>query len=285
MRSAGAAPLGLGTLAVLAGAAFLWNIGALPGMVSRNAAAYLVGLLLGWAAHHLAHRRFGAEVLFSLTSAMLAVVLLIGTEIEGVKRWLPLEPIHVQPALILAPFLLALAASREGRHWRALVLIPLALIAAQPDAATSVALATGIAALMAAASWRSRRGWSQRRMAIAGGALILSILGLIVAGVPTPPPVAFVEGTVEIAILSGTPAILLHLAATSLMIAALVSKHDPAGIALAAYFAVSTIAAVFLAFPMPVAGAGPSHLIGFGIAIGWIAVADRIARRTAPAGV
>jgi len=85
--------------------------------------------------------------------------------------------------------------------------------------------------------------------------------------------------------LSGTPAILLHLAATSLMIAALVSRHDPAGIALAAYFAVSTIAAVFLAFPMPVAGAGPSHLIGFGIAIGWIAVADRIARRTAPAGV
>ena len=285
MRSAGAAPLGLGTLAVLAGAAFLWNIGALPGMVSRNAAAYLVGLLLGWGAHHLAHRRFGAEALFALASAMLAVVLLIGTEIEGVKRWLPLGPIHVQPALILAPFLLALAASREGRHWRALVLIPLALIAAQPDAATSVALATGIAALMAAASWRSRRGWSQRRMAIAGGALILSILGLIVAGVPTPPPVAFVEGTVEIAILSGTPAILLHLAATSLMIAALFSRHDPAGIALAAYFAVSAIAAVFLAFPMPVAGAGPSHLIGFGIAIGWLAVADRMARRTAPAGI
>jgi len=43
------------------------------------------------------------------------------------------------------------------------------------------------------------------------------------------------------------------------------------------------LAAIFMAFPMPIAGAGPSHLIGFGIAIGWLAVRDRIANQIQPA--
>jgi hypothetical protein len=281
MRPAGAAPLALGSLAILAGAAFLWDVGALPGMASRNVASFLLGLLVGWAAHHAAHRRYGAEVLFGLATVLLAAALIVGIEIEGVKRWLPIGPVHVQPALILAPLLLAIAASREGRHWRALVLLPVALIAAQPDGATSVALAAGIAALMAVTSNRSVRGWSQRRIAVAAGAVILAVLGLIVAGFATPPPVAFVEGTVEIALLSGAPAMSLHTLTIGLMLGALLSRHDPAGASLATYFGVSALAAVFMAFPMPLAGAGPSHVIGFGIAVGWLAVRDRVASRTA----
>jgi len=281
MRGAGAAVLALGTLAALVGASFLWNVGALPGMASRNVASFVLGLLLGWGFHHLAHRRWGAEILFAGATAMLLAVLLVGIELDGVKRWLALGPVHVQPALILAPIVLALAASREGRHWRALVLVPVGLIAAQPDGATAIALAVGIATLMAGASRRSRRGWSGRRIAIASGAFILTILSLIVAGLPTPPPVAFVEGTIEIAALSGAAAIALHATAIALMLAALLSRRDPAGASLAAYFGVSVLAAAFMAFPMPVAGAGPSHLIGFGIAIGWLAVRDGIAGRTA----
>jgi cell division protein FtsW (lipid II flippase) len=283
MRNAGVAQLALGTLAVMAGAAFLWVAGALPGMASRNIGSFLLGLLLGWGLHHAAHRRTGAEILFALASASLLAVLLVGIELEGVKRWIPLGPLHVQPALILAPLLLALAASREGRHWRALVLIPVGLIAAQPDGATAMALAAGVVALMAAASGRARRGWSQRRIAIAAGAFILVIVSLIVAGMPTPPPVAFVEGTTGIALLSGAPAMALHFIAIALMLAALLYCRDPAGASLAAYFTVSVLAAIFMAFPMPIAGAGPSHLIGFGIAIGWLAVRDRIANQIQPA--
>jgi cell division protein FtsW (lipid II flippase) len=274
MRAAGAAPLILGTVAVATGATFLWNVGALPGMASRNIASFLLGLALGWAVHHLAHRRFGAEILFGAASAILLLVLLIGTELDGVKRWLAIGPIHLQPALVLSPLLLAIVASREGRHWRAAVLIPLALIAIQPDAATSVALALGIAVLMADASRRSARGWSRRRVVIAILSLSLAILGLILAGIQTPPPVAFVEGTVGIAMLSGPLAIGLHVAAVALTLAALVSRHTPAGTALTAYFAVAFVAAAFWAFPMPVVGAGPAHLIGFGMAIGWLTVAD-----------
>lgn len=279
MRAAGTAPLALGTLAVAIGATFLWNVGALPGMASRNIASFILGLVLGWGAHHTAHRRHGAEILFALASAILLLVLVIGIELDGVKRWLPIGPIHVQVALILSPLLLAIAASREGRHWRAAVLVPLALIAAQPDAATSVALALGVAILMADASWHSVRGWSRRRIMIAVLSLTLAILGLVIAGIQTPPPVAFVEGTVEIAALSGPPAIALHALAVALALAALISRHNPAGTALAAYFGVSFIAAAFWAFPMPIIGAGPSHVIGYGLAIGWLMVADRSASR------
>ena len=280
MRAAGAAPLILGTLAVATGATFLWNVGALPGMASRNIASYLLGLLLGWGAHHLAHRRFGAEALVAAASVLFLLVLVAGIEVDGVKRWLPIGPLHMQVALILSPLLLAITASREGRHWRAAVLVPVALVAGQPDAATSVALALGVAVLMADASRHSSRGWSRQRKLIALLSIALAVLGLVLAGIQTPPPVAFVEGTVEIAMLSGPFAILLHLLAAALALIALASRHDSAGTALAAYFATSFVAAAFWAFPMPIVGAGPSHLIGFGLAIGWLAVADRTANRS-----
>jgi len=276
MRRAGAAPLVLGSLAVATGATFLWNVGALPGMAGRNVASYIFGLPIGWAAHHIARRRLGTEILFGSATAILLVVLVIGIELDGVKRWLPIGPIHVQAALILSPLLLALAASREGRHWRIATLIPLALIAAQPDAATSVALALGVASLLADASRRSTRGWSRRRIMIAALSIALAVFGLIVAGIQTPPPVAFVEGTVRIAALSGPLAIALHILAAALALAALTSRHNPAGTSLAAYFAVAFVAAVLWAFPMPIVGAGPSHLIGFGLAIGWLMVPDEI---------
>lgn len=282
MVRSGAATLALGTLAVATGAAFLWDVGALPGMATRNIAAYFFGLLLGWLAHKAAHRRFGAAMLFATCCAILAAVLLVGIELDGVKRWLPLGPFGVQPALVLCPLILAIAASREGRHWRAAVLIPLTLIAIQPDAATSLALAAGVAVLMASASIRSRRGWSARRIIVAVGALVLAIAGLLLTGIHTPPPVAFVEGTVGIATFSGLPAVLLHGLAILLAIAALSIRGGPADLSLAAYFAVAAVAAVFWAFPMPIVGAGPSHLVGFGLAIGWLAEGTRRANRQRP---
>ena len=274
MPRASAHPLILGTLAVAAGAAFLWDVGALPAMASRNVAAYVLGLLAGWGAHALCRVRRGEEILFALATIALALVLVAGITLDGVRRWIAVGPLNVQPALFLAPVLLAIAASRDSRHWRAFILLPTALVAAQPDAATTVAMAAGVAALMATASRDSRKGWSRRRTLTAAGALGLAVLGLLVAGIRTPPPVAFVEGTVGIAKLSGATAIILHLICIGLMVTALLSRRNPAGTALAAYFAAAAFAATFWAFPMPVVGAGPSHLVGFGIAIAWLASRD-----------
>ena len=118
-----------------------------------------------------------------------------------------------------------------------------------------------------------------RRIAIAAGAVCVVVLGLVFAGIKTPPPVAFVEGTVGIAALSGVPAILLHLAAIVFAIAALSSRGGSEDMALAAYFTAAAVSAVFWAFPMPIAGAGPSHMVGFGLAIGWLAEGIRRASR------
>lgn len=277
MRRGGLAPLLLGTLAVFAGIAFLFDVGALPGMATRNAVSYLLGLAMGWAAHKLGHLRHAAALMFGLASGVLAWVLIGGIELDGVRRWLALGPLTIQPALIFSPLLLAIVASREGRHWRVAALLPLVLVALQPDAATMLALAAGIAVLMAAASIRSTRGWTPRRIAIAAGALCLAVIGLVFAGIQTPPPVAFVEGTVELAQVSGLVSMALHAIASVLMVVALLSAGGSGGSALAAYFAVTALAAAFWAFPMPVVGAGPSHLIGFGIAIGWLAERHKIA--------
>lgn len=279
MRGAGLGPLVLGTLAVGAGALFLADVGALAGMASRNVAAYLAGLLLGWAAHRLARRPGPAALLFGLGTAILAATLLVGTELDGVRRWLPLGPVHLQPALILAPLLLAIVAGREGRHWRLALLLPLALVAAQPDAATATAMAGATLALITDVSLRSKSGWTRRRRALAGGAVALAALTLLVAGVKTPPAVAFVEGTADLALTSGSIAAALHIVAVLLGIGAMLAAPGPSGLALAAYFALSVLAALFFAFPMPIVGAGPSHLLGFGLAIGWLTVKSRSPRR------
>lgn len=268
MRHAGAV-LALGTLAIAAGMGFLWAVGALPGMATRNAAAYAIGLALGWGAHRTAYLGSGAAILFAIASSILGAVLVVGIELDGVRRWLSLGPLTLQPALALGPLLIAIAASREGRHWRAAILIPILLVALQPDAATLLALVAGTAAMVGFAAGRARSGWTARRTGTAVGAISIAVLGLLAAGIQTPPPVAFVEGTVGIATLSGPVAMLLHFAAIALMIAALLSHSGQAGFALAAYFATAAIMAIFFAFPMPVAGAGPSHAIGFGLAIGW----------------
>lgn len=280
VASAGRTSLVLGALAVLAGSAFLWDVGALTGMASRNGLAFLAGLALGWLMQRLSGRFAGSLVLFGAATALLALVLVAGIELDGVTRWLAVGPVRIQPALVLAPLVLALAGSAEGRHWRAALLVPIMLVALQPDGATAMALAAGTAALVAYSSARARNGWSRRRTLIAVTALALAAVALAALGIRTPPPVAFVEGTVGIAVLSGPVALLLHALAIALMLAAMLSARGAAGVALAAYFAVATAAAVFWAFPMPVAGASPSHLLGFGLAIGWIAT-DRAAVRGA----
>lgn len=275
----GIVPPFLATLAVACGAAFLISIGALPGMATFNGLSFLVGLAFGWTTHWLARLRHGAAILFGFASIILALVLVAGTTLDGVTRWLPLGPLNVQPALILSPLLLAIVAGREGRHWRVAILVPILLVALQPDAATVLALAAGTAIIAAAASVRSTRGWTPRRIALASGAAMIAIVVLIWSGIQTPPSVAFVEGTVELARQSGPTAMLLHAATPLLMMSALLSAGQ-GGPALAAYFAIAAAAAVFWAFPMPLAGAAPSHAMGFGLAIGWVASQRRLSGQT-----
>lgn len=261
MRGARAIPLALATLATCVGAAFLWNVGALPGMASRNVAAFVVGLAIGFGALRLSRRHRGSPLLLAGCSLLLLMAL-FGIEADGVRRWISFGPFTLQPALIVTPMLLALLGSEEGRKWRPWLVVPAALIALQPDAASLGALATGMAVTI-------RR--SDGPQMLAAMLLTAALAALAIIGMRTPPPIAFVEDTVTIAVTSGAVARVLLLAAIVLMALAPLSGKSPSGPAVTAYFLVSAAIAMLWAFPMPIAGAAPSHLLGFGAAMAILA--------------
>lgn len=179
-------------------------------------------------ANRISARNVGAVALFALATAILAVVLIVGIEVEGVRRWLAIGPLQLQPGLIVAPLILALVASKANRHWGLAALVPLALVAVQPDAATAAALAPGIA-VVATANLSARRGWSSGGIWLAFAAPALAILALLFLSLRTPPPVAFVEGTGQLALISGPVAFVLNLAAILLALAAMLARNSTAG--------------------------------------------------------
>jgi hypothetical protein len=261
MRQAWLAPPIVGALAVLAGVAFLWVVGALPGMATRNVAAYAIGLAIGFGALRLARWSWGVPVLLAGAS-LLILLTLIGAEADGVRRWIGLGPVTLQPALVVVPMLVALAGNEQGRKWSPWLVVPAALIALQPDAASLAALAAAMAV-----TTKKRDGLPMLAATIV--ATMLASIALI--GLATPPPAAFVEGTAATAWTSGAAATGLHLAAIVLMATAALSAKNASGAAVAAYFLVSAAIAMFWAFPMPIAGAAPSHLLGFGCAMAILA--------------
>lgn len=89
-------------------------------------------------------------VLYTAGTFLLALVLVIGTEINSAKSWLSLGPFTLQPAELMKPaaiVMLAWAASRPGIRMErgdrilmlaALTAIPVGLIARQPDYGTAL---------------------------------------------------------------------------------------------------------------------------------------------------
>jgi hypothetical protein len=261
MRRAGLAPPIVGAFAVLAGAAFLWMVGALPGMVTRNVAAYAVGLLIGFGALRLSRWSWGFPLLLGAASLLLLLTL-VGVEADGVRRWIALGPITLQPALIVLPMLLAGIGGEEGRKWLPWLAIPAALIALQPDAASLAALAAAMVAMV-------RKNDGPRTLAAT--LLVAALAAIALIGMYTPPPVPFVEGTAATALTSGPAAMALHFAAIVLMAAAPLTRRSLSGLAVAAFFIVCAAIAMVWPFPMPIAGAAPSHLLGFGCAMAILA--------------
>jgi rod shape determining protein RodA len=118
---------------------------------------------------------FGAALVLTLA------VLGLGVIGKGAQRWLHLGPLRFQPSELMKlalPMMLAWLFAREGippRLWRlllalAITLVPVAIIARQPDLGTAVLVfaAGAIMVFLAGMSWR----------------LILPLLGLLAAAAP-----------------------------------------------------------------------------------------------------
>ncbi len=216
-------------------------------LVALGVSAFLAprGWLLGWAAPV-------ALVVVALT--------FLGPEQEGVHRWLDLGAVQLNAAALVLP-----AAIAAFLHERAILastcfaLIAFAL-AWQPD----ISQLSGFAAAGVVLGY-ARYGWQGAASAL----LITTAAIALCLSRPDPlAPVAHVEGIFAMA-WTQSPAIAAAMGAT-LATAALsplllwrTGRVGWAGLALASYFSATSLAFLFGAYPVPLAGYGLSFVLGW----------------------
>lgn len=203
--------------------------------------------------------------------AALAIVALsfLGPDQEGVHRWLGLGPVQLNAAALVLP--LAIAAFLRERIALAapcFALIAFAL-AWQPDISQAAAFAAAAIILCFA-----RFGWKGAAVAalVGAGAIALCLSR------PDPlEPVAHVEGIFTLA-WSQSPLLAITMAASlaatvlSPLLLWRTGRIRWAGLALAAYFATTSLAPLAGAYPVPLAGYGLSFVIGS--ILGFLALAS-----------
>ena len=152
----------------------------LPGIVGNQVRNIIVAVVVMWIAANIPPQmlmRFAAPV-YTLGILLLLAVAVVGTVKLGARRWLNLGVTNFQPSEIMKiamPLMLAwFFQKHEGLiHWRefgiaaVLLLVPVALIAKQPDLGTALlVMAAGFYVIfLAGLSWRVLLG-----LAVAGGA-------------------------------------------------------------------------------------------------------------------
>jgi len=250
-------------LAVGAGAAVLALAGSPVSTWVRNPIAWVVGALLALAAARL-HRPWHFAAVIGVGLATLAATF-AAAPVEGIHRWLDIGPLHINAAaLVLPPMLASLA--RAERTWLQLVVVAVVgiILVLQPDASQATAFAAGAAVLLVL----GRRSAAETLV----GALICAAIAI--AGWLRPDtlePVAEVEGIFRLAAqVSVALAAIGAAALAAACLSPLLSRDSSrdAGAALATYFAISALAPLSGAYPVPLVGLGMSFPVGW-----WLGVA------------
>lgn len=247
-------------LAVCLGAVIMAQDGLPPSLWLRNPAAWLIAAGVGV---FLAQRGWIAPVAAPLALVVVALSL-AGPGQEGVYRWIELGPVQLNAAALVLPA--AIAAFHLTRAWLAVACFALiaGVLAWQPD--ISQLAAFSLAAVILCGARFGPRG--------ALGALVVAVAALAYC-LPRPDPLLPVPHVEEIFRLAAgqSPALVIamaaSLAATVFAPILLWSDHRlrwPA-VALAAYFAVSALAFLFGAYPVPLAGYGLSFVIGWWLGV------------------
>ena len=239
-----------------------------PSLWLRNPVAWLIAAGVGV---FLAQRGWIAIVAAPLALVLVALSL-AGPGQHGVHRWIELGPVQLNAAAIVLPA--AIAAFHLTRAWLAVACFALiaGVLAWQPD--ISQLAAFSLAAVILCGARFGPRG--------ALAALVVAVAALAYC-LPKPDPLLPVAHVEEIFRLAAerSPALAIAMAAS---LAAAVfapfllwSDHRlrwPA-VALAAYFAVSALAFLFGAYPVPLAGYGLSFVIGWWLGIAALSFPSR----------
>lgn len=228
--------------------------------VAAGLAGALLALVVAWLVRP--PGRVAAVIVLALTLAIEAYILVAGVSMEGVRRWVALGPLQLHAASLLVPLAAWTAAQRLDAIVASLLAATLVVLAAQPDAASALALtlALGVVALV-----------DKPKRRIAGMLVILGAAGVAWAlSRPDPlPAVDHVELVVRRAFeASPTMGSLAAVALIAIPLAMLWSRRTPAALALAAAWAGFVLANLIANYPAPVIGAGAAPVLGWLLSVG-----------------
>ena len=261
------------------------SLGGLAYLAAFEAPARLIAINAGALAVALVWVLFGRMpssstnrlALAGLAALALTLPVILGPEVGGVSRWLPVGPVLLHSGALLLP-LITVQAAREAKVGPILLIIAGASIVLQPDAGALLGL--GLASAVLAAMTRS--------LAHA----IVSVAALVLAAATfdagTLQPQVFTEGVLA-QVWQRAPLYALALGGLLFLAPAWLLMRSPQvpraeGAALAALLCGLGIAAVLAPFPFPLIGYGASPILGFGLALGAMA-ADPHGRDSFRAGL
>jgi hypothetical protein len=261
--SLGAAPTATCLLATTVGLVGLNQIGAPTSLLLVNGAALAIGAILVLILRRSPWRP-GMIAALALVGLM-AAPLLIGPEVDGVRRWLALGPLQLHAGMVVVPALAVIAATLSSRQ--ALPVLALAgLIAArQPDLATALALCAAAAAI-AVVQLHDPIRWLA--LLPTGAALLWCLMHR-----DTLAPVPFVEGLwsdaaarAPLLLAAMLGSLLLVIAAPLHRWSAMKREQRAVGAAFSAVVLGYMLASVIGAYPVPLFGGGAAPIIGLMLA-------------------
>lgn len=253
-----AAVAGTAGLAVMAAA------GAPKTALIIQAAALAVGGAIAWVLAR-GRRPVSRVVVMSglaLGAILIGLPLLIGPDVEGVRRWLGMGPLLIQPAMIVLPPMVWLYA-RDNTLWigRGLAMAAAGLLALQPDQAGGLALATALGTCLI-----FRRQTADAMVFAAA----LAVQGWAGMGADPLAAVPHVELAAE-TVFAANP--IFGVAAWIVMLSLplpfmLYHRENPANAMLASLWIGLVAAAVFRNYPEPIIGYSASLALGWMISLG-----------------
>lgn len=243
------------------GLIYLDLAGAPVQMLTMNLAALVAGLIIvGSFLGREPISRPTAGILAVLIGAALLVVALVGDEASGVRRWVAVGPLVLQPSLILLPLLIVGFARFRTMLTAGGVMLAAIAVASQPDRAMAGALVASLAAVSLVA--RDRMSVACLVVATAGFAATLMTPDVV-------PPTLFVDrvfrtafstnAVAGLAVWTGAVVLLLPGAVGTV----LGRTHRAAFAGFGGCWAAIVVAAILGDYPTPLVGYSGSAIFGY----------------------
>lgn len=264
------ATFGLLSLATVALGVFITvSQGAPLALGLRNLGAWGAGALL--ATGIAAVRWTGLQALVLRLSPLVLLLTLFSADMQGVRRWVDLGPVHLNAAMLVLPSAVVALAELAGKGlwpW-GLAMACGVLLVAQPDASQAASLAAASLVIVLLSPGRPAV-----RAAVVLTGLVLTALAWTRRD-PLP-PVPEVEGVIGLAFALSP---LLGLVASGLLLAVVVwpllalrsGEARLAAAALSAMLAGWVLTPFVGAYPVPLLGLGMSPILGVWLGVGMLA--------------